>query len=75
MLEVLFQKYTKVLTQKKNEKDEIISFLLQETGALFTTEEIVIQKHTIQFYTSSVKKAVLQKKSIQDFLNKKGYKR
>lgn len=74
MLEGLFQKYTKVLLQKKNEKEEIILFLFKETGALFKEEELVIQKNTITFHSSSVKKTLVQKKSIQDFLHTKGYR-
>ncbi len=74
MLEGLFQKYTKVLIQKKNEKEEIMLFLFKETGALFKEEELVIQKNTITFHSSSVKKTLLQKKSIQDFLHTKGYR-
>jgi hypothetical protein len=73
MNEGLFQKYAKVLTQKKNEKDEIIMFLEKETGGIFASEELVIQKNKISFQISSVKKVLLKKKSIQDFLKQKGY--
>lgn len=74
MLEGLFKKYTKVLIQKKNEKEEIILFLFKETGVLFKEEELVIQKYIITFHSSSVKKTLLQKKSIQEFLHTKGYR-
>ena len=37
------------------------------------SNEIIIEKKTISFQTSSVKKMLLKKKSIQDFLQEKGY--
>lgn len=69
----LFGKYQKTLTQRKNILDEIISFIEQDTTVKLTEEEIIIQKKTISFQTSSVKRIILRKKSVEEFLQKKGY--
>lgn len=69
----LFGKYVKVLVQRKNILDEIIEYTQQETGVILNSMEIIISKKTISFQTSSVKKVLLRKKSIEDFLKKKGY--
>ena len=55
----LFQKYNKVLKEKKSEKELIIKCIQNETGVVFKEDEIVIQKKSITFHTSSVKKTLL----------------
>jgi hypothetical protein len=69
----LFGKYAVALSQRKNKQEEIIAFIEKETGVILGTEEIVLQKNNISFQTSSVKKVLLRKKSIEDFLKEKGY--
>ena len=69
----LFQKYNKVLTQQLLQKKEIIDFIKQETGVIFTEQEFIIQKNKILFQTSSVKKTILQNKNVITFLIQKGY--
>lgn len=69
----LFEKYSKVLHKQSSQKKEIIDFIELTCGALFSEEEIVIQKKKLAFQTSSVKKMVLQNKSITDFFIEKGY--
>ncbi len=73
MNEGLFDKYKKVLTQKKNEKEELINFLQEITHIIFTEEELVVEKKKISFRTSSVKKSILTQKNIQSKLLEKGY--
>ena len=73
MNEGLFDKYKKVLTQKKNEKEELINFLQEITHIIFTEEELVVEKKKISFRTSSVKKSILTQKNIQSKKKKKGY--
>lgn len=74
MNEGLFEKYKKVLTQKSNEKQEVISLLQEILGIVFKEDEIVIEKKSISFHTSSVKKSILLKKNIQTKLEEKGYR-
>ena len=69
----LFEKYSKVLHKQSSQKKEIIDFIELTCGALFSEEEIVIQKKKLAFQTSSVKQMVLQNKSITDFFIEKGY--
>ncbi len=69
----LFEKYSKVLHHQSSQKKEIIDFIKITCGAIFSEEEIVIQKKKISFQTSSVKKTILQNKNITEFLIKKGY--
>jgi hypothetical protein len=70
----LFHKYTVTIKKAHTKKDEIVTFLEKETGALFLPEEIIIQNNKISFQTSSVKKALLNRKNIQTFLKEKKYK-
>jgi lactam utilization protein B len=74
MNEGLFEKYKKVLTQKNNEKQEVIRLLQEISGIVFKEDEIVIEKKSIYFHTSSVKKSILLQKSIQSQLIEKGYR-
>lgn len=69
----LFEKYSKVLHQQSSQKKEIIDFIQVTCGAIFSEEEIIIQKKKISFQTSSVKKTILQNKKIIEFLTQKGY--
>lgn len=69
----LFEKYNKVLHQQSSQKKEIIDFIQITSGAIFLEEEIVIQKKKLAFHTSSVKKTILQNKTITEFLTQKGY--
>ncbi len=73
MNEGLFDKYKKVLTQKKNEKQEVITLLQEITGIGFKEDELVIEKKTISFHISSVKKTIILQKNIQSRLQEKGY--
>lgn len=73
MNEGLFEKYSKVLKQKQSEKEEVIIILKECTGIDFKQEELVIQKKTISFHTSSVKKSIVLQKNIQKKLQEKGY--
>ncbi len=73
MNEGLFEKYSKVLTQKKSEKDEIINVLQEVTGITFIPQEVTITKKSISFQTSSVKKSVVYQKRVQEILQQKGY--
>lgn len=68
----LFGKYANVLVERKNKIDEIIDFITQETNIVLYKEEIIIKKNIISFQTSSVKKVLLRKKSIEEFLERKG---
>lgn len=74
MNEGLFEKYSKVLKQKQSEKEEVITILKEITGIDFIQEEIVVQKKTISFHTSSVKKSIVLQKNIQSKLQEKGYR-
>lgn len=73
MNEGLFEKYGKVLQQKKSEKEELVIFIKETTGIDFNEEEIVIQKKSVVFHTTSVKKTILHSKKIRDFFIEKGY--
>jgi len=73
MNEGLFEKYKKVLTQKKSEKQEILFLLKEISGIDFKEEELVIEKKKIAFHTSSVKKSIILQKNIQSKLQEKGY--
>ena len=68
----LFGKYANVLVERKNKINEIIDFITQETNIVLYKEEIIIKKNIISFQTSSVKKVLLRKKSIEEFLERKG---
>lgn len=69
----LFGKYNRVVLERKNKVEEIIDFIKKETGATIEKDEVVLKKNIVSFQVSSVKKVVLQKKSIKDFLEGKGY--
>ena len=69
----LFGKYIKTLTVRKNKQEEVISYVQQETGITLLEEEFTLQKNTISFHITSVKKMILQKHSITELLKKKGY--
>ena len=73
MNEGLFEKYSKVIRQKKSEKEELVAFIKETTGIEFNEEEIAIQKKNVAFHTSSVKKTILHSKKIRDFFIEKGY--
>ncbi len=73
MNEGLFEKYKKVLTQKSNEKKEVIDLLLNLTGIEFSEQELQIERKTISFHVSSVKKSIVLQKKIQSNLQEKGY--
>lgn len=73
MNEGLFAKYVHVIAKRNNSLEEIIEFIEKETGILLTHDEIILQKKTVSFQTSSVKKTLLHKKTIQEFLKGKGY--
>ncbi len=69
----LFTKYLSVIKKRQSVVQDIIEHITKESGVTLTQEEIIIEKKTISFQTSSVKKMLLKKKSIQDFLQEKGY--
>ncbi len=69
----LFKKYSKVLSIQRSEKEEIIQFIQTTTGVIFHEEELVIQKNKIRFNTTSVKKTILQRKEVKEFLVSKKY--
>lgn len=69
----LFQKYAVTIKKEKDKKEEIITFIEKETGAKLFPEEIIIQKNKISFQVSSVKRILLKKKSIENFLQEKKY--
>lgn len=73
MNEGLFEKYSKVLKEKKSEKEELIGILQEITGIMFTPQELSISKKCISFQTSSVKKSIVHQKRIEDALQQKGY--
>ena len=73
MDEGLFKKYSRVLTIKKNEKEEIIVFIQQEINVTLKNQEITIHKKKVSFQVSSVTRTLLKKKNIYEFLHKKGY--
>ncbi len=73
MHEGLFEKYKRVLTQKKNEKEEVISLLQELSNITFSEEELFIEKKIIIFHTSSVKKSIVTQKNIQAKILEKGY--
>ena len=69
----LFGKYGKLLTVRNNTLEEIRIYIKKETGVILKSEEIILTKKIISFQTSSVKKTILRKKSIIEFLTIKGY--
>jgi len=73
MNEGLFTKYLSVIKKRQSTVQGIIEYIFKESGITLIQEEIVIEKKTISFQTSSVKKMLLKKKSIQCFLQEKGY--
>lgn len=73
MNEGLFAKYIHAIKKRSNSLEEIVEYIEKETGVLLVQDEIVLQKKTISFQTSSVKKVLLRKQSIQEFLKGKGY--
>lgn len=73
MNEGLFAKYVHAIKKRNTSLEEIIEYIEKETGVLLVQDEIVLQKKTISFQTSSVKKVLLRKQSIQEFLKGKGY--
>ena len=44
MNEGLFKKYTKVLTQKYEEKEDVLVLIKEITGIILTTKEVEINK-------------------------------
>lgn len=69
----LFTKYGIVVKEQTIKKEEIITFVQQETGAQLLPEEIILKKNILSFQTSSVKNVLLKRKVVQDFLKQKGY--
>ncbi len=73
MNEGLFKKYTKVLTQKYEEKEDVLVLIKEITGIILTTKEVEINKKIISFSISSVKRNILLQRNIQSKLQEKGY--
>lgn len=73
MNEGFFAKYIHVIAKRNNNLEEIIEYIKNETGVLLSLDEIILQKKTISFQTSSVKKILLRKQTVQEFLKEKGY--
>ncbi len=73
MNEGLFSKYTKVLQEKKSEKEEALRILTTITGISFNENEIAVKNKVISFTTSSVKKSIIIQKNIQDAIKEQGY--
>ena len=73
MNEGLFKKYTKVLTQKYEEKENVLFLIKEITGIILTIKEVEINKKIISFSISSVKRNILLQKNIQSKLQEKGY--
>lgn len=73
MNEGLFSKYIKVLHEKRTHKEVVLKILQDITSIPFVDEEIEINKKTIIFNISSVKKNSIIKKNIKNKLEEKGY--
>ncbi len=69
----LFSKYIRNIKERENNKQEIITSIVETTGVLLNESEISISKKKISISTSSVKKtAILQKKG-KEVLESLGY--
>lgn len=73
MEEGLFIKYGKVIQQKKSEKESILQIIKEKTGITFEEHEVVIQKNTVTFHTSSSKRSIIIQKNIKNVLQQIGY--
>ena len=69
----LFKKHTNSLENRKNNKQEIISYIEQQTGVLLEEKNISISKKTITFHISSVVKQKLFQNKIEKLLLVKGF--
>lgn len=73
MHEGLFKKHLQQILSRTNAKQEIIFLLKEQTGIDISEDEIILSKKTINFSTSSVKKAHLLQKRSKELLAKIGY--
>lgn len=69
----LFAKYLRKIESHTKNKEELISFLTEETGIEVEDRELSLEGKKIHLAISSVKKASLLKKGIRSLLEQKGY--
>ena len=69
----LFEKHLSFVKKRKNNKEEILSFIKEKTGILLDEKEISLSKKEINLVVSSVKKARLIQKGAPEIIKQKGY--
>ena len=73
MDEGLFTKHLRVIKAKQVGKQEVLQIILQTTGISLTDDEIALSKKRVKITTSSVVKAMLTKKKVNEHLISAGY--
>lgn len=73
MDEGLFTKHLRVIKAKQVGKQEVLQIILQATGISLTEDEISLSKKKVKITTSSVVKAMLAKKKVNEHLISAGY--
>ncbi len=73
MDEGLFTKHLRVIKAKQVGKQEVLQIILQTTGISLTDDEIALSKKRVKITTSSVVKAMLTKKKVNEHLSSVGY--
>lgn len=73
MDEGLFKRHVEKFAKREQEKQSIISVVLEKTGIEFSSSEFSIDKKTIVLHVSSTKKAVFIQRGGKDILTEIGY--
>lgn len=69
----LFTKHLQTITVRNDIKQRILDLITEKTGVSLNEKEIEISKKRVLITTSSVKRATLLKKKIQEILIEAGY--
>lgn len=69
----LFNKYKKVVIQRDQDKEKIITFIQNHTSITLQNNEITLDGKKITLHLSSIKKAHLFKKNIKQLLKEEGF--
>lgn len=73
MDENLFLKHLVNINKRKNNKEEIILYIKENTGVELDESTITLSKKIVTLHTSSVVKQRLFQKNITEILKQKGY--
>lgn len=71
----IFKKYQNIISERKEEKLEIIKLLEEKTGLLFGEKEIMVDKKAkiIKVSVSSSRRMIFVVKQGEKFLKERGY--